>query len=184
MGTIYAIFLPIRFVLRLLLGIWYLFARNVLPTALLRKLPRSLLPGPGPGHGLGLGLGRGDRNGDGFELTDSASIHLPHALAEMTGLPASSLPPWFNHTSPSISGVGTSLGYKPFLRHLKEEAKLGVVILTCGDHEDDEEFKRAVLADPELVACLRENEVVCWGADVREREGYQGEFSFLSRYQP
>ena len=51
---------------------------------------------------------------------------------------------------------------------------MGVVILTCGEHEDDEEFKKDVLCDSELVRTLREKEVMVWGADVRSREGYQG----------
>lgn len=89
--------------------------------------------------------------------------------------------------------------YKEFLNHLKEERKVGCVVLCCSDHEDDMEFKRCVmklvlmlciaaaetfhcafvrnvLTNEEFVKCLRENDILIWGADIREREGYQGEF--------
>jgi hypothetical protein len=32
--------------------------------------------------------------------------------------------------------------YKEFLNHLKEERKVGCVVLCCSDHEDDLDFKR------------------------------------------
>ena len=35
--------------------------------------------------------------------------------------------------------------YKEFLNHLKEERKVGCVVLCCSDHEDDMEFKRCVM---------------------------------------
>ncbi|KAJ9108609.1 hypothetical protein QFC19_002326 [Naganishia cerealis] len=63
--------------------------------------------------------------------------------------------------------------YKEFLDHLKAERKVGCVVLCCSDHEDDLEFKRNVLTNEEFVKCLRENDILIWGADVREREGYQ-----------
>lgn len=49
-----------------------------------------------------------------------------------------------------------------------------MVVLVCNEHEDDAQFKREVLADPELVRCVKEREMLVWGADIRTREGYQG----------
>ena len=64
--------------------------------------------------------------------------------------------------------------------NVKKEGKVGMVVLVCGEHEDDEEFKRNVLCDAELISLLREKDVMIWGADVRSRDGYQGE-SALAR---
>lgn len=170
MGTIYAIFWPIRMVLRLVVGIWYFLSecqmtfrlplffrsndssllpvRNLFPASLLRVLPRSILPA-GPG---------GSSSGFGTLPLET----LPESLRLLTGKDPSDLPAFFDGT------------YKPFLRHVKDEGKIGLAILVSGLHEDDAEFKRNVLTDPDLLKCLREHDVVVWGADIREREGYQG----------
>ena len=66
--------------------------------------------------------------------------------------------------------------YRDFLTDIRKEGKIGLVVLVCGEHEDDEEFKRDVLCDSELVRCIKENEIMVWGADIRDREGYQGGF--------
>ena len=60
------------------------------------------------------------------------------------------------------------------MNQVRKEGKVGLVVLMCGEHEDDEEFKRDVLIDAELVRTLKEKDVMVWGADVRSREGYQG----------
>lgn len=60
------------------------------------------------------------------------------------------------------------------MSNVRKEGKVGVVILVCGEHEDDEEFKREVLCDEELVRTFKEKDVMVWGADIRSREGYQG----------
>lgn len=52
--------------------------------------------------------------------------------------------------------------------------KVGLVVLCSGEHEDDEEFKKDVLGDEEFVGCLKRNDLLVWGADIRSREGYQG----------
>jgi FAS-associated factor 2 len=57
---------------------------------------------------------------------------------------------------------------------VRKQAKIGMVVLVCGEHEDDEEFKRDVVCDPELVRFIKEKEIMVWGADIRSREGYQG----------
>lgn len=54
--------------------------------------------------------------------------------------------------------------------------------MTCSEHEDDEEFKRDVLSDGELVRVLKEKDVLVWAGDVRSREGYQGEQNAFIRY--
>lgn len=68
--------------------------------------------------------------------------------------------------------------YREFLINVRKEGKMGCVILVCGEHEDDEEFKRDVLCDPELIRCFKEKEIMVWIADVRGREGYQGGSAF------
>ena len=69
--------------------------------------------------------------------------------------------------------------YREFLSNVRKEGKVGMVVLVCGEHEDDEEFKRDVLCDSELVRMVKEKDVMVWGADVRSREGYQGEWLFF-----
>lgn len=54
------------------------------------------------------------------------------------------------------------------------------MVLTCGEHEDDAQFKKEVLADQELVRVLKEKDVLVWAADSRIREGYQGESPRIS----
>ncbi|KAK4683862.1 hypothetical protein P7C73_g6354, partial [Tremellales sp. Uapishka_1] len=75
-------------------------------------------------------------------------------------------------------------GYKDFLNHVRKEAKVGLVVLFCAEHEDDEEFKRDVICDGELVRSLRENDVLVWGADIRSREGYQVSQTLLTTTYP
>jgi FAS-associated factor 2 len=65
--------------------------------------------------------------------------------------------------------------YKEFLRSIRADPKLGVVILCCAEHEDDEVFKRDVLLNAELGRTFREKNIAVWGGDVREREAYQGQ---------
>lgn len=66
--------------------------------------------------------------------------------------------------------------YRDFLGEVRRQGKVGVVILCCGEHEDDEEFKKDVLCDEEFVGCLKRNDLLVWGADIRSREGFQGVF--------
>lgn len=49
-----------------------------------------------------------------------------------------------------------------------------MVVLVCDEHENDEEFKRDVICDQELVRFIKEKDIMVWGADIRSREGYQG----------
>lgn len=77
----------------------------------------------------------------------------------------------------SSSGTMTEFwigAYRDFLTSVRKEGRIGLVILVCAEHENDEEFKRDVLCDPEFVRCLKENEIMVWGGDVRSREAYQG----------
>lgn len=64
--------------------------------------------------------------------------------------------------------------YKEFLRGIRADPKLGVVILCCAVHEDDEAFKREVLLNEELGRVFREKNIAVWAGDVRDREAYQG----------
>jgi FAS-associated factor 2 len=57
---------------------------------------------------------------------------------------------------------------------IRKQGKVGVVILVSGEHEDDEEFKKEVLGDHELIRLLKEKDVLVWAQDVRSRDGYQG----------
>ncbi|GAA5998667.1 hypothetical protein JCM5350_000224, partial [Sporobolomyces pararoseus] len=64
-------------------------------------------------------------------------------------------------------------GYEQALRKVRDEFKILMVILTCQENERDEEFKRKVLTDFELIKSLKDENVVVWGGDVMERDAYQ-----------
>ena len=66
-------------------------------------------------------------------------------------------------------------GYDAALRTAQREARVLCVILTSEEHDDVPAFRRDVLTDPEFVRVLTDNQMVVWGGDVRERDGYQGE---------
>ena len=65
-------------------------------------------------------------------------------------------------------------GYDAALKLSQQEARVLCVILTCEEHDDVPPFRRDVLTDPELVRVLTENDIIVWGGDVRDRDGYQG----------
>lgn len=67
---------------------------------------------------------------------------------------------------------------------MRKQGKVGVVVLVCAEHEDDEEFKRDVLADPEFVKCLKEHDIMIWAADVAGREGYMVSQTLLTTTYP
>lgn len=62
--------------------------------------------------------------------------------------------------------------YRDFLSSVRREGRLGLIVLVSGEHDDDSEFKRDVLADPELSRALKENDISVWAADISTREGY------------
>ncbi|GAA6021173.1 hypothetical protein JCM11491_001595 [Sporobolomyces phaffii] len=64
-------------------------------------------------------------------------------------------------------------GYEQALRKARDELRVLLVVLTCDEHERDEEFKRTVLTDPDLVATLKSERVIVWGGDVLDRDAYQ-----------
>lgn len=65
-------------------------------------------------------------------------------------------------------------GYDAALRLAQQEARVLCVVLTCEEHDDVPPFRRDVLTDPELVRVLADNNIIVWGGDVRDRDGYQG----------
>ncbi|GAA5900741.1 UBX domain-containing protein [Sporobolomyces salmoneus] len=63
--------------------------------------------------------------------------------------------------------------YESALRKARDELRVLMVILTCEENERDEEFKLSVLTNSELVKSLKEENVIVWGGDVKERDAYQ-----------
>jgi FAS-associated factor 2 len=70
-------------------------------------------------------------------------------------------------------------GYDAALRLAQQEARILCVILTCEEHDDVPPFRKDVLTDPELVRVLTDNNIIVWGGDVRDRDGYQGMPTFF-----
>ncbi|KAK0447401.1 uncharacterized protein EV420DRAFT_1568587 [Desarmillaria tabescens] len=62
--------------------------------------------------------------------------------------------------------------YEGVLRRCLKEARVGCVVLVSEEHDDDAEFKRTTLTDPDFVNFLTDNEFIVWGGDVRELEAY------------
>jgi len=129
-----------------------------MPISFLRYMPRFLLPpssAPTP---------RPPRD------PTTVSLSFVRDLEQFTGCSAAS---------------GTMLDfwvgpYREFLSDVRKQAKIGMIVLVCGEHENDEEFKRDVLCDPELVRFIKEKEIMVWGADIRSKEGYQGRSLYRS----
>jgi FAS-associated factor 2 len=70
-------------------------------------------------------------------------------------------------------------GYDAALDIAKREARVLCVILTSEEHDDMPVFRREVLTDPKFVHTLTDNQILVWGGDVRERDGYQSMFMSL-----
>jgi FAS-associated factor 2 len=62
--------------------------------------------------------------------------------------------------------------YREFLSSVRREGRVGLVTLVSSEHDDDNEFKRDVLADPDLTKALKEHDIAVWAADISTREGY------------
>jgi FAS-associated factor 2 len=127
---------PIRFVLRIVSGLWYLLGkhsrspnavssllavRNVLPLGLLPYMPRFLLPPSGT-----------STNYPSIPLAPRRSF--PETLRQEC--PDGYMPDFWRQDDEERPT------YKEFLNHLKTERKVGCVVLCCADHEDDLDFKR------------------------------------------
>jgi len=127
--------------------------RTFIPLSILPRLPQFLLPPNGP-------TSRQRQSNP-----TAAALSFVRDLETFTGCSAAtnSLPEFY---------IGP---YREFMLNVRKEGKVGMVVVVCGEHEDDEEFKRDVLCDSELVRTLKEKDIMVWGADVRSREGYQGE---------
>ncbi|TDL24269.1 hypothetical protein BD410DRAFT_767472 [Rickenella mellea] len=63
--------------------------------------------------------------------------------------------------------------YDAALRLATRECKVLCVVLVSGEHDDDSDFKRSTLTDPEFNDILRKEEILVWGGDVRDREAHQ-----------
>lgn len=154
---------PIQAILGAVSGAWYFFIRTFLPLSLLPRLPAFLLPPSSSRPPLRV-----------KQDPTTASLHYVRDLETFTGC---------SHTAGTLPDFWVG-PYREFLTDVRRQGKVGVVILTCGEHEDDEEFKKDVLCDSELVRALREKEVMVWGADVRSREGYQVSQTLLTTTFP
>ncbi|GAA5866244.1 hypothetical protein JCM8547_007215 [Rhodosporidiobolus lusitaniae] len=64
-------------------------------------------------------------------------------------------------------------GYEAALRKARDERRVLMVVLSHEEHDADAAFKQDVLTNPELVKTLTEENVLVWGGDVSERDGYQ-----------
>ncbi|WVF65443.1 hypothetical protein IAT40_000171 [Kwoniella sp. CBS 6097] len=162
---------PVSLVLSIVGGVWYFFIRNFVPLSFLPRLPAFLLPPPSPASrttprpGLGSGAAQDPT---------TACLRFIRELELFTrcSTSAGTLPEFY---------IGP---YREFVQSLRTEGKLGLIVLVSGEHEDDEEFKRDVLADPELVRTFKEKEVVIWAADISSREGYQASQTLLTTTYP
>ncbi|KAF5382836.1 hypothetical protein D9757_007312 [Collybiopsis confluens] len=63
--------------------------------------------------------------------------------------------------------------YDSILRLCQSSFRIGCIILVSAEHDSTPEFKRATLTDTELVRILVDENVVCWGGDIRDKEPYE-----------
>ncbi|GAA5944326.1 uncharacterized protein JCM15063_006560 [Sporobolomyces koalae] len=112
-------------------------------------------------------------------------VSLPEAInaitpAETTGIQVGSSAQLLSRRGADRSASDTAQlpeffigGYEQALRKARDDLKLLMVILTCEENERDDDFKRQVLTDPELISSLRDEQVLVWGGDVLDRDAYQ-----------
>ncbi|KAI9636848.1 uncharacterized protein MKK02DRAFT_45556 [Dioszegia hungarica] len=157
---------PFRLALGVVSGIWYFIIRNAMPVTFLRYLPPFLRP-PTTSRSTSSSNRR---------LQDPTTTSLTYIrdLERLTGCSATS------GTLPEIY-IGP---YREFLNTLRKDGKVGMVLVTCAEHEDDVKFKRETLADGEMVRFLKEKEILLWAGDVRSREGYQVAGTLLATTYP
>ncbi|WVR09002.1 hypothetical protein IAU60_006062 [Kwoniella sp. DSM 27419] len=156
---------PVSLIASIVGGVWYFVIRNFVPLSLLPRLPTFLLPPTTPGSS--------SRPRPAQDPTTNSLRFIRDLETFTRGSSAHGTLPDFY--------IGP---YREFVQSLRSEGKLGLVILVCSEHEDDEEFKRDVLSDPELVRTFKEKEVVVWAADVASREGYQVSQTLLTTTYP
>ncbi|ORX39203.1 hypothetical protein BD324DRAFT_576880 [Kockovaella imperatae] len=144
---------PIRLVWSVFTGTWYFFIRTFIPLSFLPHFPRALLPPARP---------TGSTTHRALDPT-AESLAFIRDLEVYTGASAA------NRTLPDFYAGP----YREFLSQVRKQGKVGLVVLMCGEHEDDEEFKRDVLIDSDLVRTLKDKDIMVWAADIRSREGYQ-----------
>ncbi|KAG2179929.1 hypothetical protein INT43_003716 [Umbelopsis isabellina] len=64
-------------------------------------------------------------------------------------------------------------GYSQALENAKRNLNFLMVVLQSDEHDDTTAFSRDTLTSGELINYLRENNIITWGGNVRETEGYQ-----------
>ncbi|KAK8844014.1 hypothetical protein IAR55_006807 [Kwoniella newhampshirensis] len=156
---------PVSLLVSIVGGVWYLFVRTFVPLSLLPRFPSFLLPPSTPTSSMQM---RPPQD------PTTTSLAFIRELERFTRCSAS------NGTLPEFY-IGP---YREFVMTLRKEGKLGLVVLVSSEHEDDEEFKRDVLCDEELIRTLKDKEVLIWGADISSREGYQVSQTLLTTTYP
>lgn len=63
--------------------------------------------------------------------------------------------------------------YRSALDLSKSTGRVLLVLLTSRAHSQDAAFKRTVLTDSSLIACLNRHDIVLWPGEVSEKEAYQ-----------
>ncbi|KAF9428052.1 hypothetical protein BGZ94_003498 [Podila epigama] len=64
-------------------------------------------------------------------------------------------------------------GYSAALNRAKDELKFLVVYLHSDEHDATEKFCKETLSDSELLSYLTVNDMIVWGGNVKETEGFQ-----------
>ncbi|KAJ3998837.1 hypothetical protein F5050DRAFT_1886836 [Lentinula boryana] len=63
--------------------------------------------------------------------------------------------------------------YDSILRLCQSSFRIGCIVLVSAEHDSTAEFKSSTLTNNELVRILVENDVICWGGDIRDKEAYE-----------
>ncbi|KAJ3829288.1 hypothetical protein EV361DRAFT_865894 [Lentinula raphanica] len=63
--------------------------------------------------------------------------------------------------------------YDSILRSCQSSFRIGCIVLVSAEHDSTAEFKSSTLTNNEFVQLLVENDIICWGGDIRDKEAYE-----------
>ncbi|KIK66065.1 hypothetical protein GYMLUDRAFT_82458 [Collybiopsis luxurians FD-317 M1] len=63
--------------------------------------------------------------------------------------------------------------YDSILRLCQSSFRIGCIVLVSAEHDSTAQFKSKTLTDSDLVQVLVDEDIICWGGDIRDKEPYE-----------
>ncbi|KAJ4485353.1 hypothetical protein J3R30DRAFT_3282031 [Lentinula aciculospora] len=63
--------------------------------------------------------------------------------------------------------------YDSILRLCQSSFRIGCIVLVSAEHDSTADFKNTTLTNNEFVQILVDNNIVCWGGDIHDKEAYE-----------